>query len=224
VERLVLSAMLLGTVAAVPGWERMAATGIGCGIVLLAYRERWVRPLWKFLVLWGVFSVAVGAGRYWAGTGLHALIVDSAASVGLALGVASAALLVMAGQPSEILRGMDRIRVPREVAYAILALARILPQLSALGTRQLALLELKGLRRDGVGQRLRAYPRIVAPLFGILLNQQLAHARSLGLRGFFGAPVAASRRGIVVGRTGWALAALLGLNGVAWYVVASWLS
>lgn len=234
-ERLAIALVLLGTLVVAPGWVRLPVAVIGCVLVLAAYRERFASTLAKFLVLWLVFSAAVGAGRYWAGTPLHTLVADTAGSLGLAVGVCCAALLVVRGRPGDLLAGLDRMRAPREFSYALLSVLGILPRVAAVGARQLALLKLKGLAGGGLGigglaQRLRAYPRIVAPLFGVLLSQQLAHSRSLNARGFFEAwPVTAgspSRAGRspdpLIPRRGWIVIGLLSADAALWIVIAAW--
>jgi energy-coupling factor transporter transmembrane protein EcfT len=228
-ERLAVALVLLGTLAAAPGWVRLPVAAVGCGVVLLAYQERFARTLVKFLVLWLVFSSAVGAGRYWVGTPLHTLVADTAGSLGLALGVCCAALLVVRARPGDLLVGLDRLRTPREVSYALLSVMGVLPRVATVGARQLALLRLKGLA-GGAVQRLRAYPRIVAPLFGVLLSQQLAHARSLGARGFFEhRPDSAHTQigclgpppGRLIPMRGWVVMGLLATDAVLWIGVAA---
>jgi hypothetical protein len=235
-ERLAVAVTMLMSLAAASGWMRLPVAAFGCAVVLLAYRERIAGLLGKFLLLWLVFSAAVGAGRYWAGTTLLTLAVDTASSIGLALGVACAALLVVRGRASELLAALDRLHTPREASYALLSVIGLLPRVAALGTRQMALLELKGLAGAGEGlrgipARFRAYPRIVAPLFGQLLSQQLAHARSLGLRGFFepragdtdpgSAPFGSAAR--LWTMRGWIVIALLIADAAVWIGVGTWI-
>ncbi len=222
-ERLAVAVVLLGTSAAVSGWARLPVAAVGCGVVLLAYRERFAPVLGRFLLIWMIFSAAVGAGRYWAGVPLSTLAEDTSASVGLALGVAGAVLLLITGRPSDLLGGLDRLRAPREFSYALLALIGLLPRIAAVGSRQMALLKLKGAGGGGIAQRFRAYPRIVAPLFGVLLNQQLAHARSMALRGFFADPRSGSAASPVVERRGWIVIGLLVLHAAVWFAVATWI-
>ncbi len=233
-ERLAVALTMLVSLAVVPGWMRLPVAAFGCVVVLLAYRERGTSSpaglLGKFLVLWLAFSAAVGAGRYWAGTPLLVLAMDTASSVGLALGVACAALLVVRGSPADLLAGLDHLHAPREASYALLAVIGLLPRVAALGARQMALLELKGLAGAGEGvrgipARFRAYPRIVAPLFGQLLSQQLAHARSLGLRGFFeGDDIReGAQHASLWTRRGWLVLALLIADAALWIGVAAWI-
>jgi energy-coupling factor transporter transmembrane protein EcfT len=201
---------------------RLPASLVACGMVVLFYHARFFAVMIRFLVIWLCFYIGVGAGRYFAGTELRSLILDGAAGLALAMGVACSLLLVVTGRPTDILSGLDRFKVPREVSYALLSLLRLLPQVRTLGARQLALLELKGIGGGGISQRFRAYRRILGPLLVILLNQQSTHARSLAIRGFFDSRRLGSRREAVVGLRGAILISLLVLNAIFWYGVSLW--
>ena len=221
-ERLVVAFALLGTEIIVPSVVRLPASVFACGLVVLAYRAQFVSVMFRFLVIWLLFYIGVGAGRYLAGEELRHLALDGAAGLGLAMGVGCSLLLVVTGRPSDILSGLDRFRVPREVSYALLSLLRLLPQVRTLGSHQLALLKLKGIGSGGIGQRFRAYRRILGPLLVILLNQQSTHARSLAMRGFFASRLSSSRREAIVGLRGAILIPLMILNAVFWYGVSLW--
>ena len=183
--RIAVALTLLIAVGVVSPLLRLPVALAGCGMVSWVYPGRMFPVLLKFFLVWLVFFVAVAAGRAWAGTAMPVLVVDGAGSLGLALGVAGAVLLVVTSDPVGLLRGFDRLRLPREMSYAVLSLVGVLPQVRATGSRQLALLRLKGIGTATVAQRFRAYPRIVAPLFGQLLHRQVTHARSMTVRGFF---------------------------------------
>jgi energy-coupling factor transporter transmembrane protein EcfT len=213
--RIVVALALLVATAVVPQVARLPIALIGCGAASWSYSGRIFPILLRFFVVWLAFYVAVAAGRAWAGTQLSVLILDGVGSLGLALGVAGAVLLIVTSDPAELLQGLDRAHLPREFSYAVLSLVGLLPHVRTVGKRQLALLRLKGIGTGSIVQRLRAYPRIVAPLFGQLLQRQVTHARSLTVRGFFlrptgGAPGAGLARrdvGLVI-----LLAAAVGLS------------
>jgi hypothetical protein len=183
--RLLVAGALLASVGLVPGALRLPVGLVGSVAAAFTYREHIGRILARFAGIWLAFFAAVGAGRAWAGTGWEVLATDGAASLGLALGVAAAMLVIVTGPPHVLLRALDRLHIPRSATYTVLAVLRLLPQMASLGKRQLALLRLKGIGAGGPVQRMRAYPRVVAPLFALLLHQQLIHTRSLVVRGFF---------------------------------------
>ena len=219
--RIAVAFALMAAVAGVPQAARLPVALAGCGLVTFAYPGRIVPILARFLLLWVVFYAAVAGGRAWAGAPWSELVLDGAGSLGLALGVAGAVLLVVTTPPTALLAGMDRLRLPREFSYVVLALVGVLPYLRSGGTRQLALLRLKGIGTGSLVQRLRAYPRIVAPLFGQLLQRQWAHAQSMATRGFFERPGAPPEdQGKLNGRDGAVVVALLVLAALGWAVVA----
>jgi energy-coupling factor transporter transmembrane protein EcfT len=109
--------------------------------------------------------------------------------------------------------------VPREGSYTLLALLGLLPLVRTVGSRQLALLRLKGIGTGTLVQRFRAYPRIVAPLFGQLLQRQWIHARSLAARGFYLRPPVTTPRHALISRRDWVTVAYLaGIAGLGWAV------
>ena len=226
--RLAVAVALLAAVAAVPQAARLPVALFGCVAASLAYRGRMLPVLLRFFLIWLLFYGAVAAGRAWAGTSWVTLVLDGAGSLGLALGVAGAVLLVVTAAPALLLESLDRMRAPREFSYAVLALIGLLPHVRSAGSRQLALLRLKGSAGGGIGRRLRAYPRIVAPLFGQLMLRQWTHARSLAVRGFFERPgPAAEAAPPVVARdlaliAALALAAAIGLGAALWLKAGTW--
>lgn len=221
-ERLAIALFLLGTEVAAPASLRLPASAVACGAILTFYDARFVLTMLRFLAIWLCFYVVVGAGRYIAGVGLAYLVADGAAGLGLALGISCALLLVATGSPSEILCGLDSLKVPREFSYSLLSLLRLLPQVRKLGSRQLALLELKGMGRRGVRERFRAYRRIVGPLLVILLTQQSTHAVGLTHRGFFDSRLPASRRSAVPRWQGIVLILFIALNAAFWRALPLW--
>jgi energy-coupling factor transporter transmembrane protein EcfT len=221
-ERLAIALLLLGTELVAPTSFRLPATAVACGTILVFYDARFILTMLRFLTIWLCFYAVVGMGRYVAGTELESLLVDGAAGLGLALGISCALLLVARGSPCEILGGLDWLKAPREFSYSLLSLLRLLPQVRSLGSRQLALLELKGIGRSGVRERFLAYRRIVGPLLVILLTQQSAHAMGLALRGFFDSRLPASRRAFILGRQGLVLISLLVLNAAFWRGLSLW--
>lgn len=226
--RVAVAVALLAAVAAVPQAARLPVALFGCGAATLAYPGRMLPVLLRFFFIWLLFYGAVAAGRAWAGTSWVILVLDGVGSLGLALGVAGAVLLVVTCAPAILLEGLDRMRAPREFSYAVLALIGLLPHVRSVGSRQLALLRLKGSGTGGIAGRLRAYPRIVAPLFGQLMLRQWTHARSLTVRGFFELPVRPAEAAPLLAVRDIALiaalvlAAAIGLGAALWLKVGTW--
>jgi energy-coupling factor transporter transmembrane protein EcfT len=221
-KRLVVAFILIMTSILVPAITRLPAVVLASCMIVLFYRSRFFSVLLRFLLIWFCFYAGVGAARFFAGTELKSLIIDGVSGLGLALGISCSLLLIATGPPGEILYGFDRLKVPRDISYAFLSLLRLLPQIKTLGSRQLALLELKGILGGGIGQRFRAYRRITGPLFIILLTQQFNHARGLQLRGFFDSrlpelPIESRFRFREI-----LLLSLLILNAAFWYGVSLW--
>jgi energy-coupling factor transporter transmembrane protein EcfT len=221
-KRLVVAFVLIGTSIIVPAINRLPAVVFASGVVILFYRSSFFSVLLRFLVIWLCFYIVVGAGRYFAGTELKFLIIDCVAGLGLAMGISCSMLLIATGPPSEILYGLDWFKVPRDISYAFLSLLRLLPQIKTVGSRQLTLLELKGMLGGGIGQRFRAYRRIIGPLFIILLTQQLNHARGLQLRGFFDSRFTGLPIETIFRLREFLLIPLLILNAAFWYGVSLW--
>ncbi len=163
-----------------------------CVIVMLFYRAAFWRSISKFLSIWMLFFLIVGMGRFAAGVDLLILVKDGSFGLGLAVSISCSLLLIVSDSPDSILSNLDGIKVPRSVSYSILSLLRLLPQIKNIGKRQVELLKLKTDINDGLSSRILAYPRILGPLFTILLTQQYVHSRSLAERGFY-SPASASQ-------------------------------
>jgi energy-coupling factor transporter transmembrane protein EcfT len=221
-ERLIVAFVMLGTGLILPAIVRLPASVLACSMVILFYRVRFHKILLRFLIIWLCFYICVGTGRYFAGTELRSLIVDGAASLGLAIGISCSLLLVATDIPSKILHGLDRIKIPRDISYALLSLLRLLPRVRTLGSRQLMLLQLKGISGGSLVQRFHAYRRILGPLLVILLTQQFTHARGLELRGFFESQTYYIHEETILGLRGIIIATLLILNAAFWYGVSLW--
>jgi energy-coupling factor transporter transmembrane protein EcfT len=214
------AALALLITQAVHGPLRLGASLAGCALAMAVLRARFAPLLARLVAVWLGFYALVGVARWWGGAPVPLLLQQGAANLGLALGVSCALLLVLTARPAEVLAGLDRLRVPRDASYVALSVVRLLPQVAAVGARQMALLELKGIGRRTLAQRLSAYRRIAGPLFAILSAQQLAHTRGLAARGFFGPPPVVAQAASLLGARGRVLVALLLLNAVLWFAAA----
>ncbi len=194
-----------------------------CLIVGIFYRVRFWKSILRFLIIWFLFFVIVGFGRFLSGVSALSLLTDCSFGLGLAVGISCSLLLLMSDKPSRILSNCDRLRVPRIVSYAFLSLIRLLPQVKIIGSRQLELLKLKSAVDGKPMDRILAYRRIVAPLFTILLAQQYTHSRSLTFRGFFITRAAVDVRDFGINSRTSILLALLMFNACIWYGIWKWI-
>jgi hypothetical protein len=99
--------------------------------------------------------------------------------------VTAATLFAVCVRPWHALAIADVCRLPRKLTYILVSLFPLSSHVRDLGTRQLALLDLKGIDRKTIVGRVLAYRRLVSPLFSSVLSQQVVHAHSLSFRGFF---------------------------------------
>jgi energy-coupling factor transporter transmembrane protein EcfT len=222
-DRLLVAIMMLGSGFIVPTPFFFPAFFSACLIVGIFYKVRFWKSVLRFLIIWFLFFVIVGIGRFLAGVNVLSLLTDCSFGLGLAVGISCSLLLLMSDNPSSILRNCDRLRVPRTVSYAFLSLIRLLPHVKAIGSRQLELLKLKSAVGGKPMNRILAYRRIVAPLFTILLAQQYTHSRSLTVRGFFITSAAVDVRDFGINRRTSILFALLIFNAFIWYGIWEWI-
>jgi energy-coupling factor transporter transmembrane protein EcfT len=222
-DRLIVPVMLLSSGFIVPIPLFFPAFFSACLIVSIFYKVRFWTSVLRFLAIWFLFFFVVGIGRFIAGVDALSLLRDCSFGLGLAVGISCSLLLLMSDNPSKILSNFDKLKVPRTVSYAFLSLIRLLPQVKAVGSRQLELLKLKATVGGSPMNRILAYRRIVGPLFTILLAQQYAHSMSLTIRGFFLTRTASHIRDIGINRRCFILVALLTLNDFIWYGVWEWL-
>lgn len=222
-DRLLVTIMLLGSGFIVPTPLFFPAFFSACLIVGIFYRVRFWKSLLRFLIIWFLFFVLVGFGRFLAGVNALSLLTDCSFGLGLAVGISCSLQLLMSDNPGRILRNCDWLRVPRTVSYAFLSLIRLLPQVKAIGSRQLELLKLKSAVDGKPMDRLLAYRRIVAPLFTILLTQQYTHSMSLTFRGFFITRTAVDIRDFGINSRTSTLIAFLIFNAFIWYGIWEWI-
>jgi len=224
-DRLLIALLLLSSGVVVPNLLLLPSSVVACSIVTIVHKGKFVTTVLRFLTLWLCLYLLVATGRYISGASLRSLVVQGSGSLGLALGVSFSVLLVVTGPPAETLQAFERLRVPRGFAYALLSVLRLLPEIKDVGSRQIALLELKGIAGRGFRGRCVAYGRIIGPLLVLLLERQSTHARSLEARGFFELrrlrPIG---RGVTLTGRGVISAILLLLNAVLWCWVARWIS
>ena len=222
-DRLIVAIVLIGSGFIVPTLFFFPAFFSACLIIGIFYRVRFWKSILRFLIIWFLFFVVVGFGRFLSGVNALTLLTDCSFGLGLAVGISFSLLLLMSDNPSRILSNCDRLRVPRTASYAFLSLIRLLPQVKVIGARQLELLKLKSTVDGKFMDRILAYRRIVAPLFTLLLAQQYTHARSLTFRGFFIAKAEVDIHDCGInGRTS-VLLALLIFNACIWYGVWKWI-
>ncbi len=222
-DRLLVAIMLIGSGFIVPILFFFPAFFSACLIVGIFYRVRFWKSILRFLIIWFLFFVIVGFGRFLSGVSALSLLTDCSFGLGLAVGISCSLLLLMSDKPSRILSNCDRLRVPRIVSYAFLSLIRLLPQVKIIGSRQLELLKLKSAVDGKPMDRILAYRRIVAPLFTILLAQQYTHSRSLTFRGFFITRAAVDVRDFGINSRTSILLALLMFNACIWYGIWKWI-
>lgn len=154
-------------------------------IIGLFYKIYILKVIRKFLLIWVLFFIVVGIGRFIAGVDLASLIKDCSFGLGLAVAISCSMLLLLNDNLNRILLDLDKAKIPRTVSYAFIALIALLPKVKSTGARQLELLRLKGALAGKPINRILAYRRIAGPLFTLLLTRQYAHALSLNSRGFF---------------------------------------
>ena len=184
IDRLFIALLLLVTGIVVPSLVLLPESIISCCAVIILYKVNFWRTILRFLFLWIIFFSIVGMGRYFAGVSFTTLLVEGTSSLGLALGVSCAILLVLRTPTAEMLRAFDKLRFSRYFSYALLSLIRLLPEIKRIANRQLLLLNLKDINGDRYFKRYQSYKRIISPLLLILLEQQFVHVKSLDSRGF----------------------------------------
>ncbi len=99
--------------------------------------------------------------------------------------VVATTLFTVSIEPLHVLAVGDSLGFPRSLTYVLVSLYSLSSSVRELGSRQLALLDLKGVDRVSLSGRLLTYRRLVLPLFAVALSRQVLHARSLSGRGFF---------------------------------------
>lgn len=223
-ERFIVALLLIGTGVVVPAPFIFPASIIGCLIVMFVYRAKFARIVLSFIGVWICFYLAVGWARYFSGANIYIVFLDGTIGVSLALVVSCSLLTVLAEHPSELLITMDWLKIPRILSYAFLALLRLMPQINTIGSRQIALLKIKGVSGGSVINRFTAYRRIMTPLFNLLLTQQWTHARSLESRGFFDRQLERPSVDSINTFRGSIVCALLMSNVFIWYGVSLWYS
>lgn len=179
----------------------------------------------KLGAVWAFFLSLVGTGRVIGGASASLVWGESIKRYGfLAMIFFVMTLAYLYVKPEDYLRTFDRLRVPREFAYIFLSVISLIDYVRIMGQRQLHLLAIKGLSPRGISQRVRAYYRILGPLFSVLLSRQVVHSRSMTYRGFYdGASKKSSNRiGIRPGEVRWIIMVLL--NFVSCLLVSIWLS
>lgn len=153
--------------------------------------RKYLSALVRLIFIWAFFLSVVGAGRVIGGLSAETVLAESALRFEfflLILFLATLAYLYI--KPQDYLRIFDKARIPREGSYIFLSVITLIDYVRDTGQRQLRLLTIKGLGPEGLGKRVRAYYRILGPLFSVLLSRQVVHSRSLFYRGFFsGRPI-----------------------------------
>ncbi len=142
--------------------------------------------LLKILLPFALLMSLVAFGRIIGGADIAFIVSEYLARFPFVGAVVTATTLFAAYvRPWHALAIADACRLPRSLTYVLVSLYPLSSHIRELGQRQLILLDLKGVDRKSLTGRLLAYRRLVSPLFSSTLSQQVIHARSLWLRGFF---------------------------------------
>lgn len=189
VAALLLGASLVIFVTVLPPMPALTllAGGIATLSLNAGFRMR-VPIMLKALLPFALLMSLVALGRIIGGGGADVrLTVDEYLVrfpfVGAVL--TTATLLAVCIRPWDALAIADLCRLPRTLTYVLVSLYPLSSHIRELGQRQLVLLDLKGVDRRSFTGRIFAYRRLISPLFSSVLTQQVIHARSLSLRGFF---------------------------------------
>ena len=220
-DRIIVAIILLFSGIVFPPPFFFPAYFTACTIVIIFYRISSWKSIIKFLILWFLFFFLVGMGRFFAGVNLFVLLNDCSFGLGLAIAISCALLLIVSDSPKRILVSLDSLKVSRSITYSFLSLLRLLPQVKSIGIRQLELLKLKT-SIDGWRDRIFAYPRILGPLFTILLTQQYTHSRSLSERNFFSHKTIYNAHNIRIDTNTLKIIILIILNSCIWFGIWKW--
>jgi energy-coupling factor transporter transmembrane protein EcfT len=202
---------------------------LGVNTLLLTLKSAQFRArlpsLVKLGAVWAFFLILVGTGRVIGGENANLVWGESVKRLGfLATIFFVMTMAYLCVKPKDYLRTFDKVRIPREVSYIFLSVISFIDYVHIMGQRQLHLLAIKGLGPRGIAQRVRAYYRILGPLFSVLLSRQVVHSRSMTYRGFYDgvSTISSNYPRLSPGEVQWIAVALL--NFVSCLLVSAWLS
>lgn len=207
-----IAAALLGMSTLKPADQALMLVLILVPVVELHDGRKAIVALSRVLATAALFAGLIGLGRT-VGGGLLAMdLVNDYVRLLILLATVGVVVTIMAlgWRAGEVLAWADFLRVPRSLSYVVLATGLVGAWMRSRGSRQVALLRLKD-PSPSLMDRAQDYYRIVGPLFGLVLREQLIQVRSLEQRRFFVALEAPARPSVRISKRDVLHAALLGV-------------